>query len=133
MDPMESDGPNTEQEKKIEAIERDGFIEILIRNQTFLRDEAKEFQSIVSKALSKEITRFLINFGDCQYISSEGLGCIAEFWRNCTEKEDFKMVSLFNEKPVNELLNFFEIIGLARVMKGHIFIDKEKARDFLLK
>ena len=75
----------------------------------------------------------MINFGDCQYISSEGLGCVAEFWRECTEKENVLMVSVFNKKPDNQLLNFFEIIGLARVMKGYIFSDYKKAKTFILK
>ena len=130
---MESAEPDAGPIKKVEAVQRAGFLEIIIRSQTFLKDEAREFQSLINKAISNDITRFLINFGDCQYISSEGLGCVAEFWRNCSEKKDFNMASVFNSRPVNELLNFFEIIGLSRVMKGHIFTDYNKARAFVIK
>ena len=118
---------------KLEAIEQDGFLEIVVNSQAFLRDEAKEFQTLTGEAVLQGLTKFLINFNDCQYISSEGLGCIAEFWRKCSENEEHEMVSLFNKKSVNELLNFFEIIGLARVMKGYIFTDYTKAKNFIMK
>ncbi|MBF0433337.1 MAG: STAS domain-containing protein [Fibrobacteria bacterium] len=116
---------------KIEYLAKDGYTEIAIHAKTFIRDSAREFQAITSEAAGKGESRFLINFKACQYISSEGLGCIAEFWRQCSEHPDKKMVSVFNAEPVNELLNFFEIIGLARVMADHIFTDYDKAVDFL--
>jgi hypothetical protein len=120
-------------ENKIESVEKDGFFEINIKSQTFLRDESQQFQLMVKNAYSKGYTKFLINFGDCQYISSEGLGCVAEFWRECRENEKCLMVSTFNKKPESQLLNFFEIIGLARIMKGFIFTDYKKAKNFILK
>ncbi|MFC1584871.1 hypothetical protein ACFL5V_04935 [Fibrobacterota bacterium] len=130
MEPNEEN--NGLPEKKIESLNQDGFLEIKISSKAFLRDEAKEFQLIVNEAMQRDVSRFLINFNDCQYVSSEGLGCIAEFWRKCSEKENITMVSVFSDKPVNELLDFFKIIGLARVMKEHIFTDYNKAREFLL-
>lgn len=116
---------------KVEAVERDGFVEIIIMGKAFLRDAAREFQNLTGKAISENVKRFLINYKSCQYISSEGLGCVAEFWRQCSEKEDFRMVSLFSAQPMNELLNFFEIIGLARVMEDHIFTGYDEAVNAL--
>ena len=122
---------NESEEKIITAIRQDGYIEILINSKAFLRDEAKEFQIQTRSAIENEETKFLVNFKDCEYISSEGLGCIADFWRKCSENDNFIMVSLFNQKSVNELLNFFEIIGLARVMQGYVFTDERKAKNFI--
>jgi|GEM_PF-6489250 len=110
-----------------------GFTEILIGKRVFLREEVHQFQGLISRALNDGETRFLINFHDCQYISSEGLGAVAEFWRTCSESEHLKMVALFKHEPVNELLSFFEIIGLTRVMDGHVFTHPQSAREFLVK
>ena len=129
----ENEVKNDSEGKKLDVVNRDDFLEVIVYSQAFLRDEAKEFQTLTREAIGKGLTKFLINFNDCQYISSEGLGCIAEFWRKCSENEDHTMVSLFNKKSVNELLNFFEIIGLARVMKGYIFTDYNKAQNFIMK
>ena len=118
--------------QKIEVLKKEGFLEIVINSPTFLREQAKNFQAIEKSSIDEGYQKFLINFNTCQYISSEGLGCIAEFWRKCNENKDFIMVALFNQEPANELLNFFEIIGLARVMKGHIFTEYEKAEGLLL-
>jgi hypothetical protein len=109
------------------------YIEVKIGKRVFLRDEVVSFNKIIDQALAEGQTRFLINFENCQYISSEGLGAVARFWRVCSESEKLKMVSLFHSDPVNELLEFFEIIGLIKVMDGHTFKDSEAARAFLTK
>ncbi len=118
---------------KVECISRTGFIEIKINNKVFLRDEAKIFQEAVEEGFKKDSEKFLINFQTCQYISSEGLGCVADFWRRCQENPQYIMAALFENESANELLSFFEIIGLARVMESHIFTDKAKAEAFLAK
>ncbi len=116
---------------KLETKPHDDYLEITVKSKTFLRDAAREFQAITDEAIAEGATHFIINFNDCEYISSVGLGCVAEFWRRCMENEGFIMVSVFNSDPANSLLNFFEIIGLSRVMDGHIFTDYQKAEGFL--
>lgn len=117
---------------KLSAIQQEGYLEILINDKVFLRNEAQDFHKLTSSFFKGVAGKILVNFNNCQYISSEGLGCIAEFWRKCNDDKAFKMVALFCQQPVNELLSFFEVIGLARVMQGHIFTDYNNAKSFLL-
>jgi len=117
----------------IESIAREGYTEIRVNNKVFLRDEAREFKKITDIEIENNAHKFMVNFRSCQYISSEGLGCVADFWRKCTEEQGIVMVALFDNEPVNELLNFFEIIGLARVMEDHIFMDVKLAEEHLAK
>jgi len=116
----------------VESISHGNYVEIRVNNKVFLRDEAREFKKITDLEIEKGLKKYLINFKSCQYISSEGLGCVADFWRRCSEDLEIQMVALFENEPVNELLNFFEIIGLARVMEDHIFMDLKSAEAFLL-
>ena len=117
----------------VQGISRESYTEIRVNNKVFLRDEAREFKKVIDAQFEKNVRKFMVNFKSCQYISSEGLGCVADFWRRCTEDEGILMVALFDNEPVNELLNFFEIIGLARVMEDHIFMDVKPAEEFLAK
>lgn len=125
--------PLPEYEKAtVTCTKKTGFTEILVGKRVFLREEVSQFQTMIGKAIEDGESRFLVNFNDCQYISSEGLGAVAEFWRRCSESDQLKMVALFDHEPVNELLSFFEIIGLTRVMEGHVFTDPKAAREFLI-
>ena len=93
---MDLDTPQSHQvQPSLEAVEYDDFIEIVITTKTFLRDQAREFKNLTKEYISREKVKFLINFKKCEYISSEGLGCIAEFWHTCSEQDEFIMVSLF--------------------------------------
>jgi len=128
---MSKEGDKEKSLPIIESVERNGYTEIRVNNKVFLRDEAREFKKITDEEFGKNTHKFMVNFKSCQYISSEGLGCVADFWRKCSEDQGIAMVALFENEPVNELLNFFEIIGLARVMEDHIFMEIKPAEEFL--
>ena len=115
----------------VEGVDHAAFYEIKLNQKVFLRNEALEFDKLAEAALKAGARKFLVNFHHCEYISSEGLGVVADFWRKCSEGEDLRMAALFSNSMDNSLLNFFEIIGLARVMASHIFTDYAKAKSFL--
>lgn len=116
----------------IACYEREGYLEIGLNRRVFLRKEAAEFERVVEDAVKNGTQKFMVNFNRCEYISSEGLGVIADFWRKCSEEKDLLVVALFSDDKDNTLLNFFEIIGLARVMSNFIFTDYAKAKKILI-
>lgn len=107
------------------------YTRVRVRTGAFLRKVGKEFVEKTDGLLEAGRPRLLVDFRDCEYISSEGLGCVAELWRKCHDEGRGTMVVLFQSRSDNELYYLFDIIGLTRLMEGHVFTEDAKARRFL--
>jgi anti-anti-sigma factor len=82
--------------------------------RSFLNDEAQEFKRMLSVLHTRAIYDLVVDLSACDYISSEGLGAIAEAWEWCQEHNNSRMCVALNRADETEAVNLFEITGLSR-------------------
>jgi len=102
-----------------------------IEDGVFVRSGVREVSVKFREFLEKGQTRFLVDFSSCEYISSEGIGAMSDIWKNSTAKPNGRLVVVFSSDPENDVHYLFTTIGLAEVMKGHIFTDLREAEKAL--
>ena len=98
-----------------------------IADGVFIRETVRELMSKVKVIREKGKTRFIIDFTQCEYISSEGLGAVSGIWKDSVSQPDGKLIIVFNPDPENEVRYLFDTIGLSEIMKGDIFTDPDEA------
>jgi anti-anti-sigma regulatory factor len=92
-------------------------IAILVPHEkAFMRFQAKEFDRIFELLRKAGHHRFILDFSACDYISSEGLTSTASCWKWCHDEGNGHMAAIISQKPDNEVMNLFEIIGLSRMI-----------------
>jgi anti-anti-sigma factor len=107
-------------------------IALLSPNESlFLGHQAKEMSTIIHKLFDQNITRYVFDLADCTYISSEGLGVFAAWWRFCHEQNKGAMVVVLPDSPNNEVANLFDIIGLSRMIGSAIQPTVKDALNYL--
>ncbi len=84
--------------------------------KTFTHLQANEFNRIFELLCERRVSRFILDYSTCEYISSEGLTCTASCWKWCHEEKNGHMVAIVPLDPRNEVRNLFEIIGLSRMI-----------------
>ena len=97
----------------------------------FLGHQAKELNDILHKLHAQDISGFVFDLTDCSYISSEGLGVLAAWWRFCHEQKKGSMVVVLPTAANNEVSNLFEIIGLSRMIGSAIQPTVKDALNYL--
>ncbi len=113
----------------IEAIEETGFLRVKVHAGAFLRKAAQAFTQVTDMAISEGKTILLVDFSHCEYISSEGLGCVAALWHRCHDEGQGTMITLLKSDAGNELNYLFDIIGLTRLMDGFVFTELKDAQN----
>lgn len=116
----------------IQIEKNDRYVHIKIDDTVFIHSQVMEFNTIITELKAQSISRFIVDLLRCDYISSDGLGAIAELWRWCNDGGNGTFAILFSEDPNNEIRYLFDIIGLSLAMKGHIFGDLKSAEAFML-
>ena len=108
------------------------FALIAIDDSVFIHAQVQEFNKVISELKAESKKNFIIDMTNCDYISSEGLGAIAEIWRWCHDNGNGKIALIFSKDPNNEIKYLFDIIGLSLAMKGYIFSDLKSAEKLML-
>lgn len=104
---------------------------IKIHDRVFIRHQAKTFNVLVKEAMASGKSRFLVDMTSCEYISSEGLAAVAGLWHLCAEKSGAIVAIVCADDGANEVRYLLDIIGLARLMEGHLFSHVYDAEKFL--
>ncbi|MDD5674475.1 MAG: STAS domain-containing protein [Chitinivibrionales bacterium] len=97
----------------------------------FLGKQAKELTGVLQNLLKQSIKAFVFNLGDCDYISSDGLGVVASWWRFCHDQGNGAMAVVLPGKPDSEVANLFEIIGLTRMIGSAVQPSVKDALNYL--
>jgi hypothetical protein len=97
----------------------------------FTHLQAGEFYRIFDRLRVNGITRFVLDYSTCEYISSEGLTCTASCWKWCHEEKNGHMVAIVPLDPRNEVRNLFEIIGLSRMIGSALQPTLPQALNYL--
>lgn len=107
--------------------EKETHVTFRITGGVFIRDGVRDMNKRIEEFKEKGKARFLIDFSRCDYISSEGMGAMADLWKYCSSQPNGKMVVLFSTDPDNDVHYLFDTIGLSMIMKKGIFTDPEEA------
>ena len=95
----------------------DGAIAILQAvDSSFMHFQAREFDRVFDLLRKKQYRQFILDLTPCEYISSEGLTCVASCWKWCHDEGNGQMAAIVPQNPENEVRNLFEIIGLSRMI-----------------
>jgi anti-anti-sigma factor len=104
---------------------------IKVHDKVFIRHQARRFNTVIKEALARGRSRFLVDLSACGYISSEGLAAVAELWHLCTEKPEGQVAIVCADDGENEIRYLFDIIGLSKLMEGHLFSRLYEAEKFM--
>ncbi len=83
-------------------------------SNVFLNDQAREFKRIITALRKRKYCDLVVDLASCEYISSEGLGAVAEAWEWSQEKNYSRMSVVLTRDARSEVVNLFEITGLSR-------------------
>jgi len=111
----------------ITHIEKPNYTLISVADMVFIRHQAKPFVQKTKALIKKGVNRFVVDLSNCEYISSEGLGAIAELWHSCVEKDKGSVAVVCKDDGQNEVRYLFDIIGLSRLMTGQLFSNLREA------
>ncbi len=84
-------------------------------SQLFLHDQTSELTRLKAVLTQNRIREFILDLGTCTYMSSEGLGALAESWKHAAPEGKLRLVLVISPDPDNELRNLLDITGLVRV------------------
>ncbi len=79
----------------------------------FTVDEVSEFRTEVTNLVDQGIVNFIIDFSECNFIDSTGLGALVSIYKKCAEHSgNVKLISL-----KEEVKKLFELTRLDRVFE----------------
>ncbi|WP_243156038.1 STAS domain-containing protein [Clostridium sp. C2-6-12] len=79
--------------------------------KNFVVDEVAEFRTKINKLIEEGNKDFIINFSECIFIDSTGLGALVSIYKKCAEKGgSIKLKSL---NP--EVLKLFQLTRLDKI------------------
>jgi hypothetical protein len=90
-----------------------GIAVLQARDKAFLNSQAKEFSRLFEELKSLSIVKFILDFSNCDYVSSEGLNFSMQCWKWCHEQGNGSMAVVIPDDPANELRKLFDVIGLS--------------------
>ncbi|OGJ93792.1 MAG: hypothetical protein A2350_06525 [Candidatus Raymondbacteria bacterium RifOxyB12_full_50_8] len=99
--------------------ERD-YSALIVKDAVFIRHQAQAFKNLVRELAKKGKNNIILDMSGCEYISSEGLGAVAETWHGSRERGGLFCVVCQN-KAENEIRYLFDIIGFSVLLQGFIF------------
>lgn len=87
-------------------------LEIKIK-KSFSVDEAAIFRTEINKLIESGEINFILNFSECEFIDSTGLGVIVAAYKKCAEKGGTIKLSSLKE----QVLKIFKLTRLDRVFE----------------
>jgi anti-anti-sigma regulatory factor len=115
------------------ATVKNNYAIIRMTDLVFIRHQVKLFNEELEALKSRRIRRFLLDFSSCDYVSSEGLGALAELFRWCHDEGNGSLALVLPADGGNEVRYLFDIIGLSLVMKNSLFNTVPEAEAYLAK
>jgi hypothetical protein len=110
----------------------DGGIALLqARDKTFLNSQAKEFFRLFEELKSISIVKYILDFSNCDYISSEGLNFTAQCWKWCYEKGNGSMAVVVPGDPANTIRMLIDNIGLSYMIGSSLQPTVFEAQKYL--
>jgi hypothetical protein len=110
----------------------DGGIALLqARDKTFLNSQAKEFFRLFEELKSLSIVKYILDFSNCDYISSEGLNFTAQCWKWCYEKGNGSMAVVVPGDPANTIRTLIDNIGLSYMIGSSLQPTVAEAQKYL--
>lgn len=110
---------------------REGVAIVRFPSKMFQRAETEALQGKMEELFLRGVTTFIFDLGDCLYISSEGLGTTARYWKFCRDRHKGRMAVVMGEETDPEVQNLFEIIGLAAVIGSAVRPTVDDALKYL--
>jgi hypothetical protein len=90
-----------------------GIAVLQAKDNAFLRSQAKEFSRLFEELKSLSIVKYILDFSNNDYVSSEGLNFTAQCWKWCHEKGHGSMAVVIPDDPANDVRRLFDNIGLS--------------------
>jgi hypothetical protein len=112
---------------KIEVSMVDDIAVLHPANRLFQSFEAKEAKKTFDQLFLDGCKKFIFNFSDCTYISSDGLGVTAACWHFCFDEKNGFMAVVLPADAESPVCNLFEILGLTRKIGSGIHKTIETA------
>jgi hypothetical protein len=109
-----------------------GIALLQARDKTFLNSQAKEFSRLFEELISLSIVKYILDFSNCDYISSEGLNFTAQCWKWCYEKGNGSMAVVVPGDPANTIRMLIDNIGLSYMIGSSLQPTVAEAQKYLL-
>ncbi len=113
--------------------QKGSYCTVKVIEKVFIRKQSKLFLKEIENLRENGASNFVLDFSTCDYVSSEGLGVLAEMWHWCNEEDNGIMTLALSEDPNNELKYLLDITGLGLIMKGNMRSSLETAEELMLK
>jgi anti-anti-sigma factor len=117
--------------KEVALILADEIACIRFPQKIFQKKQAEEFRSALAELRGRKITRYVVDLSDGEYISSEGLGAIAQCWKWCHDEGNGQMAVVLPPRADSEIRNLFDIIGLSRTIGSALQPTVEDAKKYI--
>ncbi len=91
--------------------EKTGGMMRIILPQTFDVEEASKFRNEIYQMFDKQEKRFVIDFMDCQFIDSTGLGVMVSVYKRCMELQGSIKLCSIN----SQVFRVFQLTRLDKV------------------
>jgi hypothetical protein len=108
-----------------------GIAVLQAKDRAFLNSQAKEFFRLFEELKSQSILKYIIDFSNCDYVSSEGLNFTAQCWKWCRETATGSMAVVLPDDPANDLRNLFDNIGLSFMIGASLQPTVADAQKYL--
>jgi hypothetical protein len=110
----------------------DGGIAVLqAKDKAFLSSQAKEFNRLFEELKSLSIVKYILDFSNCDYVSSEGLNFTAQCWKWCHENGNGSMAAVVPDDPANGVRILFDNIGLSYMIGSSLQPTVADAEKYL--
>jgi anti-anti-sigma regulatory factor len=115
----------------IVCVTDNGVAVLQAKDKAFLNSQAQEFSRLFEKLKSLSVDKFILDFSNCDYLSSEGLSIAAQCWKWCHETGNGVMAAVVPDDPANEVRRLFNDIGLSRMIGASLQPTLAEAEKFL--
>jgi anti-anti-sigma factor len=92
-----------------------GLVVLSPLDKTFLNAQAREFNRLYEEFSRQGQRHFVLDFSNCDYISSEGLNITAQYWKMCKDAGGRLMV-VVPELPQSGIRELFDLLGLSKML-----------------
>ncbi len=107
---------------------RDQIAIIRFPSNVLQKKEAEYFTCQFYDLSEQDIVGLLVDLSGCEYVSSEGLGATARYWKWCKDRKLGFAVLLPGKG--SEVHNLFDLIGLTQMMGDAVQTTLEGAIQF---
>jgi hypothetical protein len=101
------------------------------QDRAFLNSQIKEFSRIFEDLKAKNCNKFILDFSNSTYISSEGLSLTAQYWKWSSSQVHGGMAIVAEDNGENEIRNLFEILGMSAMIGNALQASVEGAVEYL--